>query len=432
MKSLARFWLPFTENRYFKEHPKFLTKAYGMYYEDHQGKKILDSCAGLWCVNAGHNQKAIVDAIQKQCSELDYAPSFNVSHPLPFAVAEKLTSLAPRGFTQAFFASSGSEAVDTSLKIALQYQQAIGTHEKTLLVGREKDYHGVGFGGISIGGLPNNQRHFPLLPNIAHLPHTHSIEKNAFSKGLPQLGAELAGALKTIEDQQGNIAAVIVEPLAGSVGVYLPPEGYLKELRRYCDEVGALLIFDEVITAFGRIGDAFAANRFDVMPDIITLAKGLTNGAIPMGAVLVKEHIYDAIVNHNQGPGIEFFHGYTYTGHPLACAAALATLHVYEEQKLFERSRQLETIWQDKIHQLQDLPHVQDIRNYGLVGAIELRPRENAPGKRAFEIFNQCYERGVLVRITGDTIAFSPPLIIEESHMDDMFNVVSDTLSKLP
>ena len=431
MTTLSPMWLPFTDNRYFKETPKLLSKADGMYYEDQSGNKLLDSCAGLWCVNAGHNQTDIVKAIQQQCAKLDYAPSFNVSHPLAFAVAEKLTNLAPEGFNHVFFAGSGSEAVDTSLKIALQYQQAIGATSKTLLVGREKDYHGVGFGGISIGGLPNNQRHFPLLPNIAHLPHTHNLEKNAFSKGLPKFGVELADALKTIEDERGNIAAVIVEPLAGSVGVYLPPEGYLQELRRYCTEIGALLIFDEVITAFGRIGDAFATNRFNVSPDIITIAKGLTNGSVPMGAILVKQTIYDAIVTAKQERGIEFFHGYTYSGHPLACAAAIASLNVYQDQQLFARARGLENQWQEKLHQLKGLPHIQDIRNFGLVGAVELTPRQNQAGSRAFDVFNECYKRGLLVRITGDTLAFSPPLIIEPSHMDDIFNIVSDVLKNL-
>lgn len=431
MSSLEHLWLPFTANRAFKENPKLLVKADGMYYEDSQGKKILDACAGLWCVNAGHNQKKIVDAIQRQCAALDYAPSFNLSHPLAFTLAEKLTDMAPEGFNHAFFAGSGSEAVDTSLKIALQYQQAIGETDRTLLVGREKDYHGVGFGGISIGGLPNNQKHFPLLPNIAHLPHTHSIEKNAFSKGLPLIGADLAEHVKTISDEKGKIAAVIVEPFAGSVGVFLPPEGYLQRLRDYCDEVGALLIFDEVITAFGRIGEGFAAERFNVMPDIITLAKGLTNGAIPMGAVLVKQKIYDAIVNHKQEAGIEFFHGYTYSAHPLSCAAALATLEVYQEQKLFQRCRTMEVLWEEKLHRLKDLPHVKDIRNLGLVGAIELESHNNKLGARAFEVFNHCFKKGLLIRVTGDTIALSPPLIIEEKHIDDIVNILSDVIKNI-
>lgn len=428
MSSLDNLWLPFTPNRFFKENPKLLTKADGMYYQNDNGQQILDSSSGLWCVNAGHNQSQIVKAIQAQCAELDYAPSFQVSHPLVFELARKLTKVAPKGFKKAFFTNSGSEAVDTSLKIALQYQQARGEHDRTLLVGREKDYHGVGFGGISIGGLPNNQKHFPLLPNIAHLPHTHNLEKNAFSKGLPSLGAELAQAVQTISDEKGKIAAVIVEPLAGSVGVYLPPEGYLAELRRYCDEVGALLIFDEVITAFGRIGDSFAANRFNVEPDIITIAKGLTNGTMPMGAVLVKQEIYETILNSAPEKSIEFFHGYTYSGHPLACAAAIATLDVYQEQNLFERSRHIETLFEEKLHQLKGLPFIQDIRNFGLVGAIELKPRDNQAGQRAFDAFNECFKRGLLIRVSGDNIALSPPLIIEEEQIDEICNTISDVL----
>lgn len=431
MNSLEQFWLPFTGNRAFKESPKLLKKASGMHYENEQGQKILDSCAGLWCVNAGHNQRKIVDAIQKQCAELDYAPSFNLSHPLAFEAAQRILSIAPKEFTQVFFANSGSEAVDTSLKIALQYQQSIGENDRKLLVGREKDYHGVGFGGISIGGLPNNQKHFPLLPNIAHLPHTHDVESNAFSKGLPIIGSELASHVKSISDEQGKIAAVIVEPLAGSVGVYLPPEGYLQQLRAYCDEVGALLIFDEVITGFGRIGDAFAAQRFNVIPDIITIAKGLTNGAMPMGAVLVKQSIYDAMVSNKKESGIEFFHGYTYSAHPLACAAAIASIDVYQEQGLFERSKNMEVIWEEKLHQLRSLPYVKDIRNFGLVGAIELHSRSEKVGLRAFDAFNECFKRGLLIRVTADTIALSPPLIITEKEIDEICNTISDVLKTI-
>lgn len=431
MSSLEHLWLPFTANRFFKDHPKLLSKADGMYYYDQNSRAILDSCAGLWCVNAGHNQTKIVQAIQQQSQELDYAPSFQVSHPLAFEVAEKLTDIAPPGFKQVFFANSGSEAVDTSLKIALQYQQACGETDRTLLIGREKDYHGVGFGGISIGGLANNQKNFPLLPNIAHLPHTHSLEKNAFSKGLPHFGSELANFVKTINDEKGKIAAVIVEPLAGSVGVYLPPEGYLTKLRAFCDEVGALLIFDEVITAFGRVGDAFAANRFNVTPDLITVAKGLTNGAIPMGAVLVKENIYQTIINAAPEKTIEFFHGYTYSAHPLACAATLATLEVYKQQKLFKRSKALEIIFETKLHQLKGLKHIIDVRNFGMVGAIELQSRENKIGQRAFEIFNQCFERGLLIRITGDTIALSPPLIITEQQIDEICQTLKEVISNV-
>lgn len=429
MDDIKNFWLPFTPNKYFHDNPKLLTSAKGIYYYDETGRAILDSSAGLWCVNAGHHQQKIIDAIGRQAEQLDYAPSFQVSHPLAFKTATALCELAPAGFSHAFFTNSGSEAVDTSLKVALQYHQIKGDTNRIRLIGREKDYHGVGFGGISIGGLANNQKHFPLLPNIGHIPHTHDLEKNAFSRGLPAFGAELAQFVKTIDDDQGNIAAVIVEPLAGSVGVYLPPEGYLQALRNYCDDIGALLIFDEVITGFGRIGDAFAANRFNVTPDIITLAKGLTNGCMPMGAVLIKDEIYQTILSGAAGKTIEFFHGFTYSAHPLACATALATLDVYREQALFERSQHLESHFENAIHGLRGLANIIDIRNFGLVGAIELEPIYNQPGERAFRIFEYCFNKGLLIRITGDTIALSPPLIIEKDEIDTIVSIISDAIN---
>jgi beta-alanine--pyruvate transaminase len=425
---LSSQWLPFTANRYFKSHPKLLTGAEGMYYMDASGQSILDSSAGLWCVNAGHGQKKIKEAIQKAVASLDYAPSFQVSHPFGFELANRLTTLTPSGLNKVFYTNSGSEAVDTALKIAMHYQDIKSDGHKKRIVGREKGYHGVGFGGISVGGLPNNQKHFQLLPHVSHLPHTHDLEHNAFSKGQPKWGVHLADSLQTLHDEKGDIAAVIVEPIAGSVGVLIPPVGYLKALREICDNIGALLIFDEVITGFGRVGDAFAANHFDVTPDIITSAKGLTNGAIPMGAVFIKDEIYETILNHGKDTAIEFFHGYTYSGHPLACQAALAALDVYEELDLFSNARKLSGYWESKMHALRNHPHVIDIRNYGLMGAIELSSRENAPGARAFDIFNRCFDNGLLVRCTGDTLAFSPPLIIENHHIDTIFEMIGQIL----
>lgn len=431
MEILTSQWLPFTANRYFKSHPKLLSQADGMYYKDASGQSILDSSAGLWCCNAGHNQTKIKKAIQQGAEKIDFAPSFQVSHPYGFELAERLTQLTPKTLNRVFYTNSGSEAVDTALKIAMHYQDIESNGKKKRIVGREKGYHGVGFGGISVGGLPNNKNHFQQLPIISHLPHTHHLSENAFSKGLPQWGEHLAQHLKTIHDEHGDIAAVIVEPIAGSVGVLLPPEGYLKALRKYCDEIGALLIFDEVITGFGRIGDSFAAIRFNVTPDIITSAKGLTNGSVPMGAVFVSETIYDTIVNHGKQNAIEFFHGYTYSGHPLACFAALATLEVYEEQGLFNKAHTLGPLFEERIHDLKDHPHVIDVRNFGLMGAIELKSKDDAPGARAFEVFNRCFDAGLLVRATGDTLAFSPPLIAEPSHIETIFDVVGQILKTI-
>ena len=432
-RELESLWLPFTPNKYFKSHPKLLASAKGMYFTDSSGQEVLDSCAGLWCVSAGHGQAKIVKAIQDVAETLDYAPSFQVSHSSSFELARRLSALAPKPLNHVFFTNSGSEAVDSALKIAMHYQSLVSNGEKKLIVGREKAYHGVGFGGISVGGLPNNQRHFQCLPMVAHLPHTLDHHRNAFTKGLPQQGIELADELYTIHKNKGPVSAVIVEPISGSAGVILPPQGYLKRLRDICNDIGALLIFDEVITGFGRIGDNFAANHFNITPDIITCAKGLSNGAAPIGAAIVRDEIYETIIsaNHSHNPHIEFFHGYTYSGHPLSCHAALATLDVYEEQKLFERAAALSPIWQEKIHQLVDCSHVIDVRNYGLMAAIELAPRNNEPGARAFEVFNRCFDEGLLIRITADTIALSPPLIIEEGHIDLIVNTLSKHLNTL-
>ena len=419
------FWMPFTANRQFKKSPRLLVSAEGMHYRDVQGREILDGTAGLWCCNAGHARQTIIEAIQAQARRLDFAPTFQLGHPLPFALAERLAAIAPPSLKHVFFTNSGSESVDTALKIALAYHRARGEGQRTRLIGREKGYHGVGFGGISVGGMVNNRKAFgPLLPGVDHLRHTLDLTRNAFSRGLPTRGAELAEDLERLVQlhDASTIAAVIIEPISGSAGVILPPEGYLQRIREICDKHGILLIFDEVITGFGRVGDAFAAQRFGVTPDLITLAKGLTNAAVPMGAVLISEAIHQAFM---QGPeaAIELFHGYTYSGHPLACAAALATLDLYASEGLFEKAKQLGAYWEDRIHALRDLPHVIDIRNFGLIGAVELAGREGAPGSRGYEVFNRAFhDHGLLVRSTGDVIALSPPLIIECEQIDQIFD----------
>ena len=431
---LQSYWMPFTANRQFKAQPRWVARAEGMYYWTPEGRRILDGVAGLWCVNAGHARKEIIDAISQQVATLDYAPAFQMGHAAPFAVAEKLVGIAPAGLNRAFFTNSGSEAVDTALKIALAYHRLRGDAARTRLIGRERGYHGVGFGGISVGGMVANRKMWPtaMLPGVDHLPHTHDLKRNAFSRGLPAHGAEFANELERLLalHDPSTVAAVIVEPIAGSTGVLLPPQGYLARLREICDRSGVLLIFDEVITGFGRTGAAFAAQAFGVTPDIMTCAKGLTNGAVPMGAVLVKQSIYDAFM---QGPpgAIELMHGYTYSGHPLACAAALATLEIYQREKLFERAQSLAVHWDAAAHALRGLPHVIDIRSYGLVAAIELAAKEGAPGARGFEAYLKCFERGVLVRQSGDAIAVSPPLIVETSQIDELFATLTDVLKTL-
>jgi beta-alanine--pyruvate transaminase len=425
------YWMPFTANRQFKKAPRLLASAEGMYYRDTDGREVLDGTAGLWCVNAGHARPRIVEAIRRQAETLDYAPSFQMGHPLPFVLAERLAEIAPAPLRHVFFTNSGSESVDTALKIALAYHRVRGEGQRTRLIGREKGYHGVGFGGISVGGLANNRKFFgSLLPGTDHLRHTLDLERNRFSRGLPRHGVELAEDLERLVQlhDASTIAAVIVEPVAGSAGVILPPEGYLKRLREICDRHGILLIFDEVITGFGRVGEAFASQRFGVTPDIITTAKGLTNGAAPMGAVLVSENIHRAFMS---GPEevIELFHGYTYSGHPLACAAALATLDTYQEEGLFRKAISLERYWEDAIHALRGLPHVADIRNIGLVGAIELESRPGAPGARGYEAFTRAFhEHALMVRCTGDVLALSPPLILEERHIDQIFERLAATI----
>jgi beta-alanine--pyruvate transaminase len=426
------FWMPFTDNRAFKAQPRLLASAKDMHYFTPDGRGILDGTAGLWCVNAGHARPKIVEAIQKQAGILDYGPAFQLGHPLAFELAGRVAHLMPQGLDRIFFTNSGSEAVDTALKMAFAYQRAIGQGTRTRLVGRERGYHGAGFGGLSVGGLVNNRRSFVQLPGVSHLPHTLNIGKAAFSRGQPQWGAHLADELERIVALNGaeTIAAVIVEPLAGSAGVLVPPSGYLERLRNITRKHGILLIFDEVITAFGRLGAATASELFGVVPDLITLAKGMTNAAVPMGAVAAKRQIYDAVVDNAQ-PGIEFFHGYTYSGHPLACAAGLATLDVYAEDGLFERARDLSPYWEHALHSLRGRRHVIDIRNLGLVAAIELEPREHAPGSRAMEAFHACFDGGLLIRVTGDVIALSPPLIVEMKHIDEIVERLTEVLEGL-
>lgn len=422
-QKLSPFWLPFTPNRHFSKHPRILTQADGMYYTADDGRQILDATAGLWCVNAGHGRAHIADAIAAQARKLDYAPSFQFSHPGAFALAERIATIAPQPLNHVFFCNSGSEAVDTALKIALACQQLRGQGQRTRLIGRERGYHGTGFGGISVGGLVNNRNMFgPLLPGTDHLPHTYHARKQAFSRGEPEWGVERADALEDLVALHGadTIAAVIVEPVAGSTGVLAPPQGYLQRLREICTRHGILLIFDEVITGFGRLGSAFGATRFSVTPDMITFAKGVTNGAVPLGGVLVSDEIHAQIVSARTGlpdHGIELFHGYTYSGHPLAMAAGEATLDLYVQDNLFARAAALETLWADAIHTLCDLGIVRDIRTIGLAAGIDIDPSEN-PGARGFQALQSAFHaHDMMIRITGDTIALSPPLIIREAEI---------------
>ncbi len=434
LPQLESHWMPFTANRAFKRAPRLLVSAAGMHYTAADGRRILDGTAGLWCVNAGHAREPIVRAIADAAARLDYAPGFQMGHPGSFELASRLTTILPGDLDRVFFTNSGSEAVDTALKIVLAYFQAQGKPARTRFVGRERAYHGVGFGGISVGGLPNNRKAFAaqLLPLVDHLPHTHDLARQAFARGQPEWGAERADALEAIVAQRGaeTIAAVIVEPVAGSTGVLVPPRGYLERLRALCDQHGILLIFDEVITGFGRLGAPFAAQALGVIPDMITCAKGITNGAVPMGAVAVRRGIYDAVVDTAPG-GIELFHGYTYSGHPLATAAGLATLDVYRTNGLFDRAKTLAPLWEEAVHSLRGLPHVVDLRNLGLMAAIELEPRAGQAGARAYDLFVDCFNRGALVRAAGETVCFSPPLIVEPDQIDELFGVVRAGLKQL-
>jgi len=430
LPDLQSYWMPFTGNRYFKSHPRMISRASGMHCWTHDGRELLDAVAGLWCCNAGHCHPKIVEAIQHQAETLDYSMTFQLGHPTAFELSNRLTGIAPEGMDYAFFVNSGSEAVDTALKMALAYHRLRGDGARTRFIGRERGYHGVGFGGISVGGISPNRKMFgTMLPGVDHLPHTHDLDHNAFTRGQPEWGAHLADDLENIValHDPSTIAAVIVEPIAGSAGVFIPPQGYLERLRETCSRHGILLIFDEVICGFGRTGDAFGASRFGVTPDLMTLAKGLTSGTVPMGAVLARGEIYDTFMTGPEG-AIEFFHGYTYSGHPLAAAAGCATLDVYLEEGLFDRARDMEGEFADALHSLKDEPHVIDVRNLGLIGAIELTPIEGQPTARAMNIFRDCFDKGVIIRTTGDTLAFSPPLIIDRSQIEQVVEAVRTSL----
>jgi len=430
---LSSFWMPFTANRQFKAAPRLLESARGMYYRTTDGREVLDGSAGLWCVNAGHAREEIVAAIAEQAATLDFAPTFQMGHPLAFEAASKIAEIMPAGLDRVFFTNSGSESVDTALKIALAYHRARGEGQRTKLIGRERGYHGVGFGGISVGGIAPNRKAFSgqLLPAVDHLPHTHNLEHNAFSKGQPAWGAHLAEDLERIValHDASTIAAVIVEPVAGSTGVLVPPQGYLQRLREICTKHGILLIFDEVITGFGRLGKATASEYFGVTPDIITMAKAINNAAVPMGGVAASRTVHDTIVNSGAQGAIELFHGYTYSAHPLAAAAAIATQDLYRREGLFERADALAPKFEAAVHALRGEKHVKDVRNLGLVAGVELDSRDGAPGARAYEVFVKCFEAGVLIRFTGDILAFSPPLIVTEEEIARLFGTVRDVLA---
>jgi beta-alanine--pyruvate transaminase len=433
--NLSNFWMPFTANRQFKTAPRLFKAAKGMYYTTVDDRSVLDATAGLWCVNAGHGRAEITEAVSRQLATMDYAPTFQMGHPLAFEAASKVAEFMPAGLDRIFFTNSGSESVDTALKIALAYHRARGEGQRTRFIGRERGYHGVGFGGISVGGIAPNRKAFSgnLMPHVDHLPHTLNIAECAFTRGQPTWGAHLADELERLValHDASTIAAVIVEPLAGSTGVLVPPKGYLQRLRDICTKYGILLIFDEVITGFGRLGAPTASEYFGVTPDLLTMAKAINNAAIPMGAVAASRAVHDAVINAGAANAIEFFHGYTYSAHPSAAAAAIATLDIYKGERLFERAKELSGAFEDAVHELRNSPHVKDIRNLGLVAGIELEPRADAPGARAYEVFLKCFEAGVLVRYTGDILAFSPPLIVDERQIDQIFSTVGDALRQV-
>ncbi len=430
---LNAFWMPFTANRQFKKNPRMFVGARDMHYTTSDGRQVLDGTAGLWCCNAGHCRPKITEAIARQAGEMDYAPAFQMGHPSAFELANRLVDLAPKGIEHVFYTNSGSESVETALKLAIAYHRARGEGARTRLIGRERGYHGVNFGGISVGGIVNNRKVFgTLLAGVDHMPHTHLPALNSYSKGMPEHGANLADELERIVTLHGaeTIAAVIVEPVAGSTGVLIPPVGYLEKLRAITKKHGILLIFDEVITGFGRLGAPFAADYFNVLPDMMTTAKGLTNGVIPMGAVLTTAGIHDAFMTGPENM-IELFHGYTYSGNPIASAAAIATLDTYKEEALFERAAEIAPYWEQALHSLRGTRHVIDVRNLGLIGAVELEPIAGAPTKRAFNAFLAAYEKGILIRTTGDIIAMSPPLIISKAEIDHLIGTLADVLKVL-
>ena len=426
--NLEAFFMPFTANRQFKKNPRLLAKAKGVHYWTPEGRKVIDGTAGLWCVNAGHGREEIKAAIARQLDEMDYAPSFQMGHPKAFELAARHAALLPGDLNHAFYCNSGSEAVDSALKIALAYQRARGEGTRTRFVGRERGYHGVGFGGISVGGMVNNRKWFgAMLPGVDHLPHTH-LPQNAFARGQPEHGAELADELEKIVGlhDASNIAAVIVEPCAGSTGYLPPPKGYLQRLRQICDKHGILLIFDEVITGFGRLGTGFAADKFGVIPDLMTVAKGISNATVPMGGVFVRKHVFDGLMNGPEN-AIDLFHGYTYSAHPLACAAASAVLDIYRDENLFERAAELSPYWEEGVHSLKGLPNVTDIRNLGLAAGIDLAPK-GAVGARGYDAFVKAFELGLMVRQSGDAIAMSPPLVIEKAQIDEIIDITAKTI----
>ncbi len=421
---LDAYWIPFTPNRAFNRAPRLLARAKELHYYTPDGRAVFDGLAGLWCTNAGHNRDPIVAAISSQAAELDYAAAFHFAHPKSFELASRIAALAPADLNRVFFCNSGSEAIDTALKIALAYHNVRGEGARTRLIGRERGYHGVGFGGISVGGIVNNRKMFgTLLAGVDHLPATYSREHQAFTKGEPEWGAHLADELERIVALHGasTIAAVIVEPMAGSTGVLPAPKGYLQRLRAICDRHGILLIFDEVITGFGRLGHAFAAERYGVTPDLLCFAKGVTSGTVPMGGVIARESIYDAFM---RGPEhtIELFHGYTYSAHPLACAAGLATLDLYRDENLFDRAKRLEPVYADAAMTLKGLPNVLDVRTVGLAAGIDLAARPDAVGERGYEAMERAFQdEDLVIRITGDTLAIAPPLIVNETHIAELF-----------
>ena len=433
--NLEHYWMPFTDNRRFKAKPKMVVAAKDMHFTTAEGRQVLDGLATLWCVNAGHARPRIVEAIRRQAGELDFAASFSLGHPLAFRLAERIAALAPKGMGHVFYTNSGSEAIDTALKIAIAWHRLRGEGTRTRFVGRERSYHGVNIAGMSIGGVTANRKAYSgaLLPGVDHLRHTHGLSQNYFSKGQPEHGVELADELEEriiARHDASNIAAVIVDPVSASGGVLVPPKGYLERLREICTRHGILLVFDEVITGWGRLGAPFAAQRFGIEPDLITFAKGITSGAVPLGGVIAKDSIYETFTK--QGAGIEFFHGYTYSGHPLACAAGIATLDTYEEEKLFARGKAMEGYFQEGVHSLKGLPNVTDCRNLGMIGAVELASRPGAYGARAYDAFEKCWDKGVFVRPVGDALAFCPPLIAEKKHLDQMFGTVAEVLKTLP
>ena len=434
LSGLDHYWLPFTPNRYFQEHPKILAGAKGAYYTTDDGRQLFDCLSGMWCCPLGHGHPKIVEALTRQAQTLDYSPAFQICNPVTLRLAARIAAMAPAGLTRVFFTNSGSEAVDTALKVAYGYHRLRGEASRIRFIGRERGYHGVGFGGMSVGGMVGNRKMFGpiMMGGVDHLPHTYNLSRMAFSKGQPTWGAHLADELERIValHDASTIAAVIVEPMSGSAGVLVPPVGYLQKLRDICTRHGILLIFDEVITGFGRLGTPFAANYFGVTPDLMTTAKGITNGTIPCGAVFASCTIHDTLMTGPQSQ-VELFHGYTYSAHPVACAAGIATLDIYRDEGLLTRGATLADYWRDALHSLKGAANVIDIRNLGLMGAVEVAPRQGAVGARGYDVMVDCFNRGLYLRQSGDSFAMSPPLIVERSHIDDMVSILGDAIKRV-